>query len=208
MTNNHINDIEETTSEYYYENDLPIIGEHIIDMPIEIYQNGEIKKVNLSDYEGKWLILFFYPADFTFVCPTEIEDMAKHYKQLQDINTEVISISTDTVFSHKAWHDQSEAVGQVRFPMGADPTGKLTRAFGIYLPEEGLALRGTFIIDPNGILKAYEVNDNSIGRNVEETIRKVKAAQFVAKNGDKVCPANWQPGEDTLTPDVDLINKI
>lgn len=205
---NCIHDIEDNNSDYYFENDLPIIGEHIIDMPIEIYQNGEIKKVNLTDYRGKWLILFFYPADFTFVCPTEIEDIAKHYEELQVINTEVISISTDTVFSHKAWHDQSEAVGQVRFPMGADPTGNLTRAFGIYLPEEGLALRGTFIIDPNGILKAYEVNDNSIGRNITETIRKIKAAQFVTEHDDKVCPANWQPGEDTLTPGVNLINKI
>ncbi len=205
---NHTQELEEDHSDYYFESDLPVIGKHIVDMPIEIYQNGEIKKVNLSDYRGKWLILFFYPADFTFVCPTEIEDMAKHYEELKEMNTEVISISTDTAFSHKAWHDQSEAVGQVRFPMGADPTGNLTRACGIYLPEEGLALRGTFIVDPDGILKAYEVNDNSIGRNVSETVRKIKAAQFVAEHGDKVCPANWQPGKATLTPGVDLINKI
>ena len=206
--NEFIEDHEEESLESYFENDLPIIGEQIIDTELDIYQNGDIKKVNLSDYRGKWLIMFFYPADFTFVCPTEIEDLAKHYAEIQSIGAEVLTISTDTAFAHKAWHDQSQAVGQVRFPMGADPTGKISKACGVYIPSEGLALRGTFIVDPDGILKAYEVNDNSIGRNIEETIRKVKAAQFVAEHGDKVCPANWHPGEETLTPGVDLINKI
>ena len=189
-------------------NELPVIGEHIPDMQLDIYHNDDIKKVNLSDYRGKWLILFFYPADFTFVCPTEIEDMAEHYEQLQKMDVEVLSVSTDTAFAHKAWHDQSEAVGKVTFPMAADPTGRLARTCGVYIEDEGLALRGTFIIDPDGILKAYEVNDNSIGRNAAETVRKVQAAQFVAEHGDKVCPAKWQPGDDTLTPGVDLVNKI
>lgn len=201
-------DINLDHSDYYFENDLPVIGEHIADMQVDVYHEGDIKKVNISDYRGKWLVMFFYPADFTFVCPTEIEDMADHYAQLQEMNVEVMSVSTDTAFSHKAWHDQSEAVGKVKFPMAADPTGMLSRACGVYIEEEGLALRGTFIIDPEGILKAYEVNDNSIGRNAAETVRKVQAAQFVAEHGDKVCPAKWTPGEDTLTPGVDLVNKI
>ncbi len=168
----------------------------------------EIKKISLKDYKGKWVILFFYPADFTFVCPTELEDLAGHYEELKKLNAEVLSVSTDTVYAHKAWHDSSDAVKKIKFPMVADPTGNITRAYGVYIEGEGLALRGTFIIDPEGFLKTIEIHANGIGRSGKELLRKLQAAQFVTKYGDQVCPANWQPGEKTLKPGMDLVGKI
>jgi len=174
----------------------------------EAFHEQQIKQIKLEEFRGKWVILFFYPADFTFVCPTELGDLADNYEQLKQINTEVISVSTDTTFVHKAWHDNSETIKKINFPMLADPTGKICKAYGTYIPDEGLSLRGTFIIDPDGILQAYEINDNSIGRSSQELIRKIKAAQFVRKNGGEVCPANWQPGNPTLKPGLDLVGKI
>ncbi len=165
-------------------------------------------KVKLTDYKGKWVVLFFYPADFTFICPTELGDMADHYSELQKLGVEVLSVSTDTVFVHKAWHDNSQTIKKIRFPMLADPTGTICKAYGTYIAHEGLSLRGTFIIDPDGILKSFEINDNSIGRSSAELIRKVKAAQFVKAHGGEVCPANWQPGSKTLKPGLDLVGKI
>ena len=170
--------------------------------------NKEIKKINLSEYKGKWTVLFFYPADFTFVCPTELGDLADKYEQFQQLNVEVLSVSTDTTFVHKAWKDNSTTIAKIKFPMVADPTGKICKSYGTYIPEEGLSLRGTFIIDPDGILKAFELHDNSIGRSGDELIRKIKAAQFVRENGGEVCPANWQPGKETLKPGLDLVGKI
>lgn len=187
---------------------LPIIGQELPDLSMEVFHDNNIKPVKLSDYKGKWLILFFYPADFTFVCPTELEDLAGHYPQLQEMDTEVLSVSTDTAFVHKAWHDHSPAIGKVTFPMAADPSGKLCRTLGTYIPEEGLSLRASVVVDPDGIIKAYEIHDNSIGRSAAELVRKVQAAQFVRKNGGEVCPANWKPGADTLKPGVDLVGKI
>ncbi|PIR66684.1 MAG: peroxiredoxin [Parcubacteria group bacterium CG10_big_fil_rev_8_21_14_0_10_36_14] len=184
------------------------IGENIQDMEFEIFYNKDIKKAHFSDYKGKWLILFFYPADFTFVCPTELREMAELYPQFQNEGTEIVSVSTDTAFVHKAWHDDSEAIKQVNFPMAADPTGKMCRAFGTYIEDEGLSLRGSFLIDPDGVIKACEIHDNSIGRNAKELLRKLQAAKFVREHGDKVCPASWHPGGDTLTPGIDLIGKI
>ncbi len=174
----------------------------------EAYYNQEIKKISLDDYKGKWVVLFFYPADFTFVCPTELGSLADNYEEFQKLNAEVISISTDTTFVHKAWHDHSETIKKIKFPMLADPTGNISRAYGTYIFEEGLSLRGTFIIDPDGILKAYELHDNSIGRSTTELIRKIKAAQFVRQHGGEVCPANWEPGKKTLKPNLDLVGKI
>ncbi|MFA6461298.1 MAG: redoxin domain-containing protein [Candidatus Woesearchaeota archaeon] len=174
----------------------------------EVFQNEEVKKINLRDYRGKWTILFFYPADFTFVCPTELESLAENYEEFKKLETEVLSISTDTVFVHKAWHDHSEAVKKIKFPMVADPTGNIARAYGTYIPEEGLSLRGTFLIDPDGILKTIEIHDNGIGRSSVELLRKLKAAQFVRKNGDQVCPMNWEPGKNTLKPRLELVGKI
>ncbi len=174
----------------------------------EAYQNDVIKKVTLDNYKGQWVVLFFYPADFTFVCPTELGDLADHYEEFQKLGVEILSISTDTKFVHKAWHDQSPTIRKIKFPMVADPTGAISRAYGTYIYEEGLSLRGTFIIDPDGVLKTYEMNDNSIGRSSAELIRKIQAAQFVRKNGGEVCPVNWQPGKKTLKPGLDLVGKI
>ncbi len=189
-------------------NCTPKINAKAPNFSAEAYHNEEIKNIKLSDNKGKWTILFFYPADFTFVCPTELEDLANHYEKLKKLNAEVLSVSTDTVFAHKAWHDSSEAVKKINFPMVADPTGNITRDYGVYIEGEGLALRGTFIIDPEGILKTMEIHANGIGRSGKELLRKLQAAQFVHKYGDQVCPANWEPGKDTLKPGLDLVGKI
>jgi len=189
-------------------NKLPQIGKPIVDFELEAYFEDKIQKIKLSNYKNKWLVLFFYPADFTFVCPTELEDMANHYEKFQSINTEILSISTDTVFVHKAWHDNSPAIRKIKFPMVADPTGKLCHEFGTYIENEGLSLRGTYIIDPDGVLKAFEVHDNSIGRSAAEILRKLQAAQYVLEHGGEVCPANWKPGDKTLKPGLDLVGKI
>ena len=177
-------------------------------MELEAFQNNEIKKVHLRDYRGKWTILFFYPADFTFICPTELGDMADLYEQFKKEDAEVLSVSTDTAFVHKAWHDESETIGRINFPMVADPTGKLSRQMGVYIEDEGVALRGSFVIDPDGILKAFEIHDNSVGRSANELLRKLQAAKFVREHGGEVCPANWKPGGDTLKPGLDLVGKI
>jgi len=184
------------------------IGQTVPDMELEAFSNNDIVKINPSKMNGKWSILFFYPADFTFVCPTELEDMAETYETFKSLNTEILSVSTDTVFVHKAWHDHSEAIKKVNFPMLADPTAKFSKTLGIYIEEEGLDLRATFIVNPDGVIKSYEINDNSNGRNSEELVRKLQAAQFVAEHGDKVCPAKWKPGKDTLKPGLDLVGKI
>jgi len=187
---------------------MPLIGQKITDFELDAFHNEEEKKIRLFDYVGKWLILFFYPADFTFVCPTELEEMADAYEEFQKLGAEVLSVSTDTVYVHKAWHDTSPAIKKIKFPMVADPTGKLCRAFGTYIEDEGLSLRGSFIIDPDGILRASEINDNSIGRSARELLRKLKAAKFVKENPGLVCPASWEPGKETLKPGLDLVGKI
>ena len=168
----------------------------------------EIKKISLEDYKGKWVILFFYPADFTFVCPTELGELADEYEKFKELNAEVISISTDTAFVHKAWHDNSETIKKIKFPMLADPTRRVCTEYGTLIEEEGLSLRASAIIDPEGILKSFEIQDNSIGRSSEELIRKLQAAQFVNKNPGNVCPMNWKPGKETLKPRMDLVGKI
>lgn len=184
------------------------IGEKIEDIKFEAYHEDDTKQMKLSDFKGKWLVLLFYPADFTFICPTELEKAAELYPDFQKENAEVVSVSTDTVFVHKAWHDNSEAIKKIKFPMAADPAGKLCQAFGTYLPEEGLSLRGSFIIDPEGVLKAMDIHDNSIGRSAEEILRKLQAAKFVEENPGMVCPASWKPGGKTLKPGLDLVGKI
>lgn len=193
------------------------VGRAIPDLECEVFHNEKIKKIRLSDYKGKWLVLFFYPADFTFVCPTELEELADSHKVFTDLDAEVISVSADTVFVHKAWHDTSPAIAKIEFPMASDTAGRLARAFGTYIEndglehmeDEGLSLRGTFIIDPDGILSTMEINDNSIGRSAQELIRKLQAAQFVRAHGGQVCPAGWKPGDDTLKGgDLDLVGKI
>jgi NADH-dependent peroxiredoxin subunit C len=190
-------------------NNHPVIGERVIDREFEIYHKNKFTKTSLSKlYKDKWVALFFYPADFTFVCPTELEDLAGVYAKLQKMGVEVVSVSTDTVFTHKAWQDASEAIAKVKYPMAADPTGQLCRDFGVYINDEGLALRGTFIINSKGELKAMEVHDNSIGRDADELVRKIQAAQFVEINKGQVCPAKWKPGNKTLKPGIKLVGKI
>ncbi len=172
------------------------------------YHNGKIVEAKLKNYQGKWVVLFFYPADFTFICPTELGELAGHYDELKKLNVEVLSISTDTVYTHAAWAMHSPLVAKVKFPMLADPAAQICNDYGTVIPEEGISLRGTFIIDPDGILKAMEMHDNSIGRSTAELIRKIKAAQFVREHGGEVCPASWQPGQKTLKPGLDLVGKI
>ena len=184
------------------------IGQKIQDFELKAYHNDDIKTLKFSDYKNKWLVLLFYPADFTFICPTELEEAALHYEEFQKSGAEILSVSTDTVYVHKAWHDVSPAIKKIKYPMVADPTGNLCREFGTYIEEAGLSLRGTFIIDPDGVLKAYEIHDNSIGRSAEEILRKLQAAKFVRENKGEVCPANWKPGKKTLKPGLDLVGKI
>ena len=190
-----------------YENKLTI-NEMAPSFEAEAFHNNQIKKIKLDDYKGKWVVLFFYPADFTFICPTELGDLADKYEEFQGMDVEILSISTDTAFVHKAWWDNSETIKRIKFPMVADPTGKICKSYETYIEDEGLSLRGTYIIDPDGVLKSFELNDNSIGRSSEELTRKIQAAQFVRKNGGEVCPANWRPGGKTLKPGLDLVGKI
>ncbi|MBT3406785.1 redoxin domain-containing protein [Candidatus Woesearchaeota archaeon] len=184
------------------------INEMAPEFTAKAFQADEIKTLSLSDYKGKWVVLFFYPADFTFICPTELGEMADKYEELKGLGAEVISVSTDTEFVHKAWYDNSPTIGKIKFPMLADPTGKVCRDYGTYIEDEGLSLRGTFVIDPQGVLKAYEIHDNSIGRSADEIIRKIQAAKFVEEHNGEVCPMNWKPGEKTLKPGLDLVGKI
>ena len=175
---------------------------------VQAYHNDAFKTVSHNDLQGKWSVLFFYPADFTFVCPTELGDMADKYEAFQKMGVEVYSVSTDTHFVHKAWHDASETIRKIKYPMLADPTGVLSRAFGVYIDDAGLAYRGTFVVDPEGRVKIAEMQDNGIGRNADELLRKVQAAQFVSTHSGEVCPAKWKPGEKTLKPGINLVGKI
>ena len=184
------------------------IGQVIPNLEFEYFQNEQFKKTKLDSFRGKWLVLLFYPADFTFVCPTELSEAQSKYKEFKNLGAEVVSFSTDTVFVHKAWHDNSPVIKSITYPMGADPSGNICRAFGTYIESEGLSLRGTFIIDPDGVLKAMDIHDNSIGRNSDEIIRKLQASIYVRKNKGEVCPASWHPGAKTLKPGVKLVGKI
>jgi peroxiredoxin len=187
---------------------MSLINTQIKPFKATAFHNG--KFVDLSDemLKGKWSVFVFYPADFTFVCPTELEDLANLYGDFQKIGVEIYGVSTDTHFAHKAWHDTSEAIKKVRYPLVGDPTAKLARNFDVLIEEEGLALRGTFVIDPNGKIKVCEIHDNGIGRDAKELLRKVKAAQYVATHPGEVCPAKWQEGEKTLRPSLELVGKI
>jgi NADH-dependent peroxiredoxin subunit C len=184
------------------------VNEKAPEFTTQAFHQNAIKTVNLADYRGKWVVLFFYPADFTFVCPTELGELADQYARLQQLGAEVLSVSTDTAFVHKAWHDASETIKKIQFPMLADPTGEVCKAYGTYIHNEGLSLRGTFLINPEGVLKVSEVHDNSIGRSSEELVRKIQAAQFVHNNPGEVCPMSWKPGGKTLKPGLDLVGKI
>lgn len=185
------------------------IGEKVPNFKLDAFYKQKIKKISLTSYKNKWVVLLFYPADFTFVCPTELEEAAQNYSKFKKLGAEIMSISTDTAFAHKAWHDHSDAISKVKYPMLADPSGKVCREFGTYIEDEGLSVRATFIIDPDQKLVAADIHDNSIGRNTAEILRKLQAAHFVRENkGVLVCPASWKPGEKTLKPGVDLVGKI
>ncbi len=185
-----------------------IINSKVQPFKVQAYHNGQFKTVSSEDLAGKWSVLFFYPADFTFICPTELGDMADTYEKFKGMGVEIYGVSTDTHFVHKAWADTSETIKKVKFPMLADPTAALSKAFGVYIEDEGLAYRATFLIDPEGRIKLAEMHDNSIGRNAGELLRKVQAAQFVATHPGEVCPAKWTPGAATLKPGLDLVGKI
>jgi peroxiredoxin (alkyl hydroperoxide reductase subunit C) len=185
-----------------------VINSKLPEFKVQAFHNGEFKEVTDKDLAGKWSVLFFYPADFTFVCPTELGDMADKYEEFQKMGVEVYSVSTDTHFVHKAWHDASETIKKIKYPMLGDPTGSLTRAFGVHIEEEGLAYRGTFVISPEGLVKIAEIHDNGIGRNADELVRKVQAAQYTASKPGEVCPAKWKPGNEILKPSLDLVGKI
>lgn len=178
------------------------------DVSFDVFHNGEQKKLSFKELRGNFSVLFFYPADFTFVCPTELEELANLKNEFEKEKIQIVSMSRDTVFVHKAWHDQSAAVGKIEFPMGSDPTGRVSELFGVNIFEEGMTLRGTFIIDPDGIIRAMEVHDNSIGRSAQELLRKIRAGKFVREHGGNVCPASWEPGKETLKPGMDLVGKI
>lgn len=186
---------------------MSLIGKKVSEFKTMAYHMGDFKEITNESMKGKWAAVVFYPADFTFVCPTELEDLAEHYEQFKAEGCEVYSVSTDTHFVHKAWHDTSDRIKKVQYPMLADPTGKLTRDFEVMIEEEGLALRGSFIINPEGVIVAYEVHDNGIGREAGELLRKLQAAKFVAEHGE-VCPAKWKPGSDTIKPTIDLVGKL
>jgi len=187
---------------------MAIINQTIPEFTAEAFHNGEFKTIRSDDVKGQWSIFLFYPADFTFVCPTELEDMATHYDALQALGVEVYSVSTDTHFVHKAWHDSSDAISTIRYPMIGDPTGAITRGFDVMIEADAMALRGTFLVDPDGLIKVAEIHDLGIGRSAKDMLRKVKAAQYVATHDGEVCPAAWEEGEKTLTPSLDLVGKI
>ena len=187
---------------------MPIINSTVKPFKATAFHNGNFVEVSDADLKGKWSVVFFYPADFTFVCPTELGDLADLYPEFQKLGVECYSVSTDTHFTHKAWHDASETIKKIKYPMIGDPTGTITRNFDVMIEEDGLALRGTFVINPEGEIKVAEIHDLGIGRDAKELLRKAQAAQYVASHPGEVCPAKWTPGEATLAPSLDLVGKI
>jgi len=169
------------------------INQIVPDFTLKAYHEDKIKDIKLSDYKGKWVVLIFYPGDFTFICPTELEEAANMREEMEKKGAEILSISTDSVYVHKAWHDQSPAIKGVSFPMLSDSTGKVAKEFGAYIDEDGVCLRGTFIIDPDGILQNMVVSSLNVGRSVEETIRTLQALRTGG-----LCPVEWKPGQETL----------
>ena len=187
---------------------MSLINKEVSEFTAIAYQNDDFHPVTKADIMGKWSVFFFYPADFTFVCPTELEDLQNNYDKFQAAGCEIYSVSCDSQFVHKAWHDHSDKISKLTYPMLADPTHALAKDFEVLIVSDGLAERGTFIINPEGKIVAYEVNSGNVGRNADELLRKLQACQFVAEHGDQVCPAKWQPGAETLKPSLDLIGAL
>ena len=187
---------------------MSLINTQVKPFKAQAYQAGKFFEVTEQSLLGKWSVLVFYPADFTFVCPTELEDLADAHAEFAKVGVDIYSVSTDTHFAHKAWSDTSPAIKKVQYAMIGDPTGTITRNFDVMIEEAGLALRGTFVINPEGVIKVCEIHDLGIGRDAMELLRKVKAAQYVATHNGEVCPAKWKEGEATLKPSLDLVGKI
>jgi peroxiredoxin len=187
---------------------MSLINTEVKPFSATAYHNGNFVPVSEADMKGKWSVVFFYPADFTFVCPTELGDLADNYAEFQRLGVEIYGVSTDTHFTHKAWHDTSDTIGKIEYPLIGDPTGTITRNFDVMIEEDGMADRGTFVIDPDGKIQLVEVNAGGIGRNAVELLRKIKAAQYVAAHPNEVCPAKWEEGDTTLAPSLDLVGKI
>ena len=187
---------------------MSLINSSIKPFKATAFHAGKFVEVSDASIRGKWSVFVFYPADFTFVCPTELEDLADHYAEFKKLGVEVYGVSTDTHFAHKAWHDTSEAIKKVTYPLVGDPTAALARNFDVLIAEEGLALRGSFVVNPEGVIKLCEIHDNGIGRDAKELLRKVRAAQYVASHPGEVCPAKWDEGAKTLKPSLDLVGKI
>lgn len=180
------------------------------DFVLETYFNDkkDVRVLRLKDFKNRWLILFYYPADFTFVCPTELADLAKHYQEFKKLNAEIVGVSTDTVYTHKSWLESEELLKDVSFPLAADHNGKLAKELGIYAESLGMAQRAAFIIDPDYILRAADIVSDSIGRNALEILRKLKALKFTRENPSRVCPASWEEGGPTLKPSVKIAGKV
>jgi len=172
------------------------------------FHNGSFIEITDANLRGQWSVVFFYPADFTFVCPTELGDLADNYEEFRKRGVEIYSVSTDTHFTHKAWHDSSDTIRKIQYPMLGDATGAISRAFEVMIEADGLAERGTFVIDPEGRIQIVEITAGGIGRDAQELLRKIKAAQYVADHPGEVCPAKWKEGEATLAPSLDLVGKI
>jgi peroxiredoxin (alkyl hydroperoxide reductase subunit C) len=187
---------------------MSLIGKEVCDFSVQAYHDKSFKLVTKKDILGKWSVFFFYPADFTFVCPTELKDLADIYDKFQAIGCEIYSVSCDTHFIHKAWHDVSKTIQTVQYPMLADPMAKLARDFQVMIEDAGVAERASFIVNPQAEIVAYEVIAGNVGRNAEELLRRVQASQFVAEHSDEVCPAQWHPGEATLKPSLDLVGTL
>ena len=187
---------------------MNFVGHEIEDFKVNAYQDGETKEVTKKDVLGKWSIFFFYPADFSFVCPTELEALQDKYDDFKKADAEIYSVSEDTEFVHKAWAEASDKIGKIKYHMLADPAGKLARMFDVLDEDAGQAYRGVFIVDPDGKIQSYTINNMGIGRSADEILRTLQAAQFVRKHGDRVCPANWKPGQDSIKPSLDLVGKL
>ena len=187
---------------------MSVINTEIKPFKAQAFKNGEFIEVSDADVKGNWAVFFFYPADFTFVCPTELGDVADHYEEFQKMGVEIYSVSTDTHFTHKAWHDSSDTIGKIQYTMIGDPTAAISRNFEVLREDEGLANRGTFIVYPDGVIQAVEITAEGIGRDASDLLRKVKAAQYVRAHPGEVCPAKWKEGEETLAPSLDLVGKI
>ena len=187
---------------------MSLIGTELKPFTAQAYKEGKFITVSDAELRGRWSVFFFYPADFTFVCPTELEDLADNHDTFARMGVDIYSVSTDTHFSHKAWADASPAIGKIRFTMLGDPTHQLSRNFNVLREGQGLADRGTFVVDPDGVIQLMEVTSEGVGRNAMELLRKIKAAQYIRANPGQVCPAKWEEGEETLVPSLDLVGKI